>query len=61
MAYLGIFEMEFKNNTLIFEICLIKKFLEEMNFPKFGTKNALFWYFWFRTLKNYCHISNQYT
>ena len=25
---------------------------------KFGTKNALFWYFWGRFLKNYCHIRN---
>ena len=24
--------------------------------PKVGTKNAMFWYFWARTLKNYCHI-----
>ena len=27
--------------------------------PKFGTKSALFWYFWARTLKTYCHIWNQ--
>ena len=26
---------------------------------KFGTKNALFEYFWTRILKNYCHICNQ--
>ena len=26
---------------------------------KFGTKNALFGYFWARILKNYFHISNQ--
>ena len=26
--------------------------------PKFGTKNALFGYFWDITLKNYCHIWN---
>ena len=27
-----------------------------MKMPKFGTKNALFGYFWARILKNYCHI-----
>ena len=27
---------------------------------KFGTKIALFGYFWVRILKNYCHIWNQY-
>ena len=27
--------------------------------PKFGTKSALFRYFWARILKNYCHSSNQ--
>ena len=26
---------------------------------KFGTKNALFAYFWVGILKQYCHISNQ--
>ena len=26
---------------------------------KFGTKCALFWYFWARILKNYGHIQNQ--
>ena len=28
---------------------------------KFGTKNALFGYFWARILKHYCHIWNQYS
>ena len=27
--------------------------------PEFGTKNALFEYFWARILKNFCHILNQ--
>ena len=27
--------------------------------PNFGTKSALFCYFWARILKNYCHIWNQ--
>ena len=26
---------------------------------KFGTKNALFRYFWCKTLKNYCHLWNE--
>ena len=30
-----------------------------MKMSKSGTKNALFGYFWARTLKNYCHIWNQ--
>ena len=40
-------------------ICLIAKFCEESKMPKFGTKNALFEYFWARIKKNYCHIWNQ--
>ena len=39
-------------------ICLIAKYCEIMKMPTFGTKNALFWYFWARILKNYCHIWN---
>ena len=27
--------------------------------PKFGTKSALFGYFWAKILKYYCHIRNQ--
>ena len=30
-----------------------------MKMPKFGTKSALFGYFWARILKNYCHIWDQ--
>ena len=30
-----------------------------MEMPKFGTKNALFGYFWARILKSYCRIWNQ--
>ena len=32
-------------------ICLIAKFCEESKMPKFGTKNALFEYFWARIKK----------
>ena len=31
-------------------------FREKTKMPKFGTKNALFGYFWAKTLKRYCHI-----
>ena len=41
-------------------ISVIAKFCEETKMPKFGTKNALFGYFWARTLKkNYCKIWHQ--
>ena len=32
------------------------KIFRKRKMPKVGTKNAMFWYFWARTLKNYCHI-----
>ena len=35
------------------------KILWKMKISKFGTKSALFGYFWVRILKNYCHIWNQ--
>ena len=64
MPYSGIFGLEFENNNVIFEISALElvlygKFREKMKMPKFGTKNALFGYFWVRILKNYCHIWNQ--
>ena len=37
----------------------ICKIWQKTKMPKFGTKNALFGYFWARILKNYCHIWNQ--
>ena len=54
MSDLGIFELEFGNNIVIFEI--IAKFRKIIKIPKLGTKNALFGYFWAGILKNYCHI-----
>ena len=48
-----------KSNVMHSQICLIAKFHEKTKMPKFGTKNALFGYFWVRILKNYCHIWNQ--
>ena len=30
-----------------------------MKISKFGTKSALFGYFWAKILKDYCHILNQ--
>ena len=51
------------------KICLIIKFRIKIKKPKFGTKNALFWYFWTKMAylgifglefyKYYCHIWNQ--
>ena len=49
MPYLGIFGVEFENNTVIFETNTFE-FIYLQNFAKkrstFGTKNALFRYFW---------------
>ena len=33
-------------------------FVKKAKMAKFGTKNALFGYFWDRIFKSYCHISN---
>ena len=64
MPYLTIFGQDFyKNYCQIWNqhpwICLIAKYREIMKMPKFGTKSALFGYFWARILKNYCHIWDQ--
>ena len=69
-AFLGIFGLEFQKTIVIFEISTLE-FVRFQNFvkkwkclnlgkkmPKFGTKYALFGYFWIRILKNYCHIWN---
>ena len=45
MPYLRIFGSEFKKTIVMFEISTIK-FREKMKVPKFGTKSALFGYFW---------------
>ena len=47
------------NSTL--QICLFAKFHGETKMPKFGTKIALFGYFWARILKKYCQIWNQHS
>ena len=74
MPYLGIFYQKclvwvflgynFKRTIAIFEIsnpsiCLIAKCHELIKMPKFGTKTALFVYFWTRIFKNYSHFWNQ--
>ena len=64
MPDLRIFELEFENNIVKFEIgthwfCLIAKHREIMEMPKFRTKNVLFRYIWAWILKNYWHIWNQ--
>ena len=50
MSCLSIFELEYENNIVIFDIqhtriCLIAKFREKMKMPNVGTKNTLFGYF----------------
>ena len=40
MPYLSISGLEFENNIVTFKIS------KEIKIPKFGTKNALFGYFW---------------
>ena len=64
MPYLNIFGLEFKKKKChIWNqhpwICLIAESREIMKMPKFGTKNALFGYFWTKFWKNVCHIWNQ--
>ena len=65
MPYLGIFGQEFflKNYCHIWnqhpQICPFAKFHGRTKMPKFGTKNAWFWYFWPGVWKEYCHIWNQ--
>ena len=45
MPYLGIFGLEFENNTVIFETNKFE-FIYLQKRSKFGTKNALFGYYW---------------
>ena len=64
MPYLGIFDQEFQKNFAIFEIsalklALLQNLVQKIKILKFGTKNALFGYFWARIWKWYCHIWNQ--
>ena len=61
---LGIFGLESEKNILSYlksaPSNLSKcKILWKTKMPKFGTKNALFGYFYARVLENYCHIWNQ--
>ena len=50
MLYLGIFGLEFRKAIVIFEINALKfvwlQSLVQLKIIKFGTKNALFRYFW---------------
>ena len=64
IPYLPIFGMQFENNIVIFcnehpRICQIGRFREKKKMPKFGTKNALFFFFFIGIWKKYCHIWNQ--
>ena len=64
ISYLVIFRQEFRKTIIVIwnqhpRICLIAKSRKKTKMSKFGTKNALFGYFWTRILKNYSHIWNQ--
>ena len=61
-----IFKPEHLKTIVIFEIGSLKfayhqNFMKKQNCLNLDPKNALFWYFWARILKNYCHISNQHS
>ena len=65
IPYLGIFKLEFGKTSVILKSVPTKfvtaqKFVQVKNF-EFGTKNALFTYFWIVNLKNDCYISNQHS
>ena len=55
--------LEIENIIVIFEISVLEfvllQSLVQMKIFKFGTKNALFGYFWAGIWKWYCHIWNQ--
>ena len=65
IPYLDILRLEFKKYYRHIwnqhrQILLIAKFCKKNKIPKFGTKNALFGYFWGRIIKkDYSHIWNQ--
>ena len=64
MPYFDISGQEFwKNYCEIWNqhpsICLIAKYFEIMEMPKFATKSALFGYSWTGIWKQYCHMWNQ--
>ena len=65
MPYLDFCGQEFQKNIVRLEISTFKfvflqSFSKKIKMPKFGTKNAVFGYFWARILKiYYCHIWNQ--
>ena len=57
MSYLGIFGLEFEKNIVVLEISTLEFHpLKKIKMAKFGTKNALFGYFWVSILKSYSHI-----
>ena len=62
--YSDIFALEFEKNYCHIwnqhpQILVMRKVCEKTKIPKLGSKNALFWYFWGRTLKSYSHIWNR--
>ena len=64
MHCLGIYRQEFEKKFLtgkviILEFAKLVSFMQKKKNFKFGTKIALFGYFWATILKNYFHIWNQ--
>ena len=63
MPYLGFSGKNFKKLLSNLKSALSNlstcKISRKKQMSKFGTKNALLWYFWARIWKNYCHIWNQ--
>ena len=61
MLYLGIFEMEYLKAIVTFEISKLEflKLREKRKNPKFGTKNALFHFFFFKLGEKTRHICNE--
>ena len=62
--YSDIFALEFEKNYCHIwnqhpQILVMRKVCEKTKIPKLGSKNALFWCFWGRTLKSYSHIWNR--
>ena len=45
--------------SVLWNLSKCKVFQKNPKIPEFPTKNPLSEYFWARSLKNYCHISNQ--
>ena len=59
MPYLQSASSNLSYCNVLLHICLIAMFYCNLSYCIFGTKYALFQYFWNKILKNCCHIWNQ--